>query len=584
MNLGLGMNRNQTHHRRRIAILCLTLCMVMSGLTGRLIFLMVFRGSYYSQKAEDLHQRERTIKAARGRIMDRNGVVLADNRTVCTISVIHNQVEDTEQVTTVLSELLAMPQEEIRKKVEKYSSREIIRTNVDKETGDQIRQQHLAGVKVDEDYKRYYPYDSLASKVLGFTGGDNQGIIGLEVKYENWLKGRNGKILTMTDAAGVELENAFEDREEPVAGHDLTISLDYNIQMYAQQMALKVKEEKGAKQVSVIIMDPQNGELLAMVNVPEFNLNDPFTFNMEIEDESGKTGSKQELLNQMWRNPAINDTYEPGSTFKIITAAAGLEAGVVKLEDTFSCPGFRIVEDRKIRCHKVGGHGSETFLQGAMNSCNPVFIDVGQRLGVEQYYRYFIQFGLKGRTGVDLPGEASTIMHKKENMGLVELATVSFGQSFQITPLQLITTAASIVNGGTRVTPHFGIRAVSQNGEQVHTFTYPQKEGIVSRETSETMRYILEQVVAEGSGKRASLPGYRIGGKTATSEKLPRSLKKYISSFLGFAPADDPQVMALITIDEPVGIYYGGTIAAPVIADIFQNILPYLGIRAEEAS
>ena len=578
------MNRNQTHHRRRIAILCLTLCMVMSGLTGRLIFLMVFRSSYYSQKAEDLHQRERTIKAARGRIMDRNGVVLADNRTVCTISVIHNQVEDTEQVTTVLSELLAMPQEEIRKKVEKYSSREIIRTNVDKETGDQIRQQHLAGVKVDEDYKRYYPYDSLASKVLGFTGGDNQGIIGLEVKYENWLKGRNGKILTMTDAAGVELENAFEDREEPVPGHDLTISLDYNIQMYAQQMALKVKEEKGAKQVSVIIMNPQNGELLAMVNVPEFNLNDPFTFNMEIEDESGKMGSKQELLNQMWRNPAINDTYEPGSTFKIITAAAGLEAGVVKLEDTFSCPGFRIVEDRKIRCHKVGGHGSETFLQGAMNSCNPVFIDVGQRLGVEQYYRYFIQFGLKGKTGVDLPGEASTIMHKKENMGPVELATVSFGQSFQITPLQLITTAASIVNGGTRVTPHFGIRAVSQNGEQVHTFTYPQKEGIVSRETSETMRYLLEQVVAEGSGKRASLPGYRIGGKTATSEKLPRSLKKYISSFLGFAPADDPKVMALITIDEPVGIYYGGTIAAPVIADIFQNILPYLEIPEEVAS
>ena len=558
--------------------------MVMSGLTGRLIFLMVFRSSYYSQKAEDLHQRERTIKAARGRIMDRNGVVLADNRTVCTVSVIHNQVEDTEQVTTVLSELLAMPQEEIRKKVEKYSSREIIRTNVDKETGDQIRQQHLAGVKVDEDYKRYYPYDSLASKVLGFTGGDNQGIIGLEVKYENWLKGRNGKILTMTDAAGVELENAFEDREEPVPGHDLTISLDYNIQMYAQQMALKVKEEKGAKQVSVIIMNPQNGELLAMVNVPEFNLNDPFTFNMEIEDESGKMGSKQELLNQMWRNPAINDTYEPGSTFKIITAAAGLEAGVVKLEDTFSCPGFRIVEDRKIRCHKVGGHGSETFLQGAMNSCNPVFIDVGQRLGVEQYYRYFIQFGLKGKTGVDLPGEASTIMHKKENMGPVELATVSFGQSFQITPLQLITTAASIVNGGTRVTPHFGIRAVSQNGEQVHTFTYPQKEGIVSRETSETMRYILEQVVAEGSGKRASLPGYRIGGKTATSEKLPRSLKKYISSFLGFAPADDPKVMALITIDEPVGIYYGGTIAAPVIADIFQNILPYLEIPAKAAS
>ena len=558
--------------------------MVMSGLTGRLIFLMVFRSSYYSQKAEDLHQRERTIKAARGRIMDRNGVVLADNRTVCTISVIHNQVEDTEQVTTVLSELLAMPQEEIRKKVEKYSSREIIRTNVDKETGDQIRQQHLAGVKVDEDYKRYYPYDSLASKVLGFTGGDNQGIIGLEVKYENWLKGRNGKILTMTDAAGVELENAFEDREEPVPGHDLTISLDYNIQMYAQQMALKVKEEKGAKQVSVIIMDPQNGELLAMVNVPEFNLNDPFTFNMEIEDESGKMGSKQELLNQMWRNPAINDTYEPGSTFKIITAAAGLEAGVVKLEDTFSCPGFRIVEDRKIRCHKVGGHGSETFLQGAMNSCNPVFIDVGQRLGIDRYCQYFEQFGLREKTGIDLPGEASTIMHKKEHMGLVELATVSFGQSFQITPIQLITTAASIIHGGRRVTPHFGVKAVAADESFVHRFSWPEGRRILSEETSKTMRYVLEQVVAEGSGKRASLPGYRIGGKTATSEKLPRSLKKYISSFLGFAPADDPQVMALITIDEPVGIYYGGTIAAPVIADIFQNILPYLEIPAEAAS
>lgn len=578
------MNRNQTHHRRRIAFLCLALCMVMLGLTGRLIFLMIFRSGYYSQKAEDLHQRERTIKAARGRILDRNGVVLADNRTVCTISVIHNQVTDPEQVTAVLSELLGMPAEDIRKKVEKYSSREIVKTNVDKEIGDEIRKQHLAGVKVDEDYKRYYPYDSLASKVLGFTGGDNQGIIGLEVKYEDWLRGQNGKILTMTDAAGVELENAFEDRVEPVAGHDLVISLDYNIQMYVQQMALKAMEEKGAKRVSVIVMNPQNGELLAMVNVPEFNLNDPFSLHVQVEQSQETSASKQDLLNQMWRNPAINDTYEPGSTFKIITAAAGLEAGVVKLEDTFSCPGFRIVEDRKIRCHKVGGHGSETFLQGAMNSCNPVFIDVGQRLGVEQYYHYFTQFGLKGKTGVDLPGEASTIMHKKENMGLVELATVSFGQSFQITPLQLITTAASIVNGGNRVTSHFGLQAVSHDGEQVHTFSYPQKNGIVSKETSETMRYILEQVVAEGSGKRAALPGYRIGGKTATSEKLPRSLKKYISSFLGFAPADDPQVMALITIDEPVGIYYGGTIAAPVIADIFQNILPYLGIQAEPES
>lgn len=575
------MNRNQTHHRRRIAVLCLVFGSLMMGLTGRLVFLMVYRSSYYSQMAEELHQRERTIKAARGRILDRNGVVLADNRTVCTISVIHNQIRDSAQVISVLSETLSVPEETVKKKVEKYSSREIIKTNVDKETGDKIRSFHLDGVKVDEDYKRYYPYDSLASKVLGFTGGDNQGIIGLEVKYEDWLKGSSGKILTMTDAAGVELENAFEDRVEPIPGRDLTISLDFNIQTYAQQMALKVMEEKGAKRVSVIVMNPQNGEILAMVNVPEFNLNEPFTLNVDTDMQDAAV-SKQDLLNQMWRNPAINDTYEPGSTFKIITAAAGLESGAVTLEDHFSCPGFRIVEDRKIRCHKVGGHGSETFLQGVMNSCNPVFIDVGQRLGVDRYYSYFSQFGLLGKTGVDLPGEASTIMHKKENMGLVELATVSFGQSFQITPLQLITTAASIVNGGNRVTPHFGLKVSDAEGEQVHVFSYPQKGRILSKETSETMRYVLEQVVAEGSGKKAAIPGYRIGGKTATSEKLPRSLKKYISSFLGFAPANQPQVMALITIDEPVGIYYGGTIAAPVIADIFQNILPYLEIEAEE--
>lgn len=575
----MGVNRNQTYHRRKIAFLCLACCALMLGLTGRLIFLMVFRSEHYSQMAEDLHQRERTIKAARGQILDRNGTVIATNRTVCTISVIHNQVEKPEEIIQVLARELELSEETVRKKVEKYSSREIIKTNVDKELGDRIRDYKLAGVKVDEDYKRYYPYDSLASKVLGFTGGDNQGIIGLEVKYEDYLKGTNGLILTMADAAGVELENAFEDRVEPVAGADLTISLDVNIQTYAQQAALKVMEEKGAKRVSVIIMDPRNGEILAMVNVPEFNLNDPFTLNVDFPED--ETMSKQDLLNQMWRNPAINDTYEPGSTFKIITAAAGLEAGVVGLEDHFSCPGFRIVEDRKIRCHKTGGHGSETFLQGAMNSCNPVFIDVGQRLGVDQYYHYFTQFGLKGKTGVDLPGEASTIMHKKENMGLVELATVSFGQSFQITPLQLITTASSIINGGNRVTPHFGIKAVSADGERVHEFTYPVTEGIVSEKTSETMRYILEQVVAEGSGKKAYLEGYRIGGKTATSEKLPRSLKKYISSFLGFAPADDPQVIALITIDEPQGVYYGGTIAAPVVADIFQNILPYLGIKSE---
>lgn len=561
-------------------MLCLISCLLMLALTGRLVFLMIFRSQHYSDMAEELHQRERTIKAARGQILDRNGTIIATNRTVCTISVIHNQITDKEQVVEVLSEALELPLEEVRKKVEKYSAREIVATNVDKELGDKIRNFRLNGVKVDEDYKRYYPYNSLASKVLGFTGGDNQGIIGLEIMYEPWLKGTNGLILTQADAAGVEIENAFEDRVEPIAGADLTISLDVNIQTYAQQAALKVMEEKQAKRVSVIVMDPRNGEILAMVNVPEFDLNNPFTLN--VEPEEGSNASKQDLLNQMWRNPSINDTYEPGSTFKIITAAAGLEAGVVGINDKFNCPGFRIVEDRKIRCHKVAGHGAETFLQGAMNSCNPVFIDVGQRLGVDQYYHYFTQFGLLGKTGIDLPGEAATIMHKKENMGLVELATVSFGQSFQITPLQLITTASSIINGGNRVTPHFGIQAVSADKTSIRKFSYPVKEGIVSKETSETMRYILENVVAEGSGNKAALPGYRIGGKTATSEKLPRSLKKYISSFVGFAPANNPEVIALITIDEPVGIYYGGTIAAPVIADLFKNILPYLGIEAEE--
>ncbi|MCI8607763.1 MAG: peptidoglycan glycosyltransferase [Hungatella sp.] len=573
------MIQSKSHHRGKMAAVWLVSSLLMAGLMGRLVYLMIFRSEHYSQMAEDLHQRERTIKAARGQILDRNGTVIATNRTVCTISVIHNQITDKDQVAETLSRTLGLAEDEVRKKVEKYSAREIVAVNVDKELGDAIRNCHLDGVKVDEDYRRYYPYGSLASKVLGFTGGDNQGIIGLEVVYEEWLKGKNGLILTQADAAGVEIDNAFEDRVEPVAGADLTISLDVNIQTYAQQAALKVMEEKGAKRVSMIVMNPRNGEILAMVNVPEFDLNDPFTLN--VEPQEGTAASKQELLNQMWRNPSINDTYEPGSTFKIITAAAGLEAGVVRLEDRFSCPGFRIVEDRKIRCHKVGGHGAEDFLQGAMNSCNPVFIDVGQRLGVDQYYHYFTQFGLLGKTGIDLPGEASTIMHKKENMGLVELATVSFGQSFQITPLQLITTAASIVNGGNRVTPHFGVRAVSSDGEMVRKFSYPVREGVVSAQTSETMRYILEHVVSEGSGKKAALEGYRIGGKTATSEKLPRSLKKYISSFVGFAPADDPQVIALVTIDEPVGIYYGGTIAAPVIADLFQNILPYLGINAE---
>lgn len=575
------MNTNQTHHREKIAILCFLLCICMAGLMGRLFFLMMYRSEHYSQMAEDLHERERTIKAARGNIVDAKGVVIATNRTVCTISVIHNQVKDPETVIRTLCAELGLEEETVRKKVEKRSSREIIRTNVDKALGDKIRNFHLAGVKVDEDYKRYYPFDSLASKVLGFTGGDNQGIIGLEVMYEPWLKGINGTILTMTDAAGVEIENAFEDRVEPVAGNDLHISLDVNIQQYAEQAAYETMEKKQANRVSIIVMNPQNGEILAMVSVPEFNLNDPFTLN--VEPEAGLSAAeKQERLNQMWRNPCLNDTYEPGSTFKIITAAAGLEAGVVGLEDRFSCPGFRVVEDRKIRCHKVGGHGGETFLQGAMNSCNPVFIDVGQRLGIDNYYHYFEQFGLKEKTGIDLPGEAGTIMHKKENMGLVELATVSFGQSFQITPIQLITTAASIINGGNRITPHFGVKVVSKEQGTIHRFDYPVTEQIVSEETSATMRYILEQVVAEGSGKKAAIPGYRIGGKTATSEKLPRSLKKYISSFIGFAPADDPQVIALITIDEPQGVYYGGTIAAPVISDIFLNILPYLGIEGAQ--
>ena len=576
------MNRNQTHHRGRIAFVCIMLCLCMAGLTGRLFFLMIYKADYYSEMAEDLHQRERTIKAARGRILDRNGVVIADNRTVCTISVVHNQIEDPESVIRILSGELGVPEDTVRKKVEKYSAREIIKTNVDKKEGHKSRAQGLAGVKVDEDYKRYYPYDSLASRVLGFTGGDNQGIIGLEVQYEKYLKGQDGKILTLSNAAGVEIENAAEDRIEPVAGNDLVVTLDVNIQKYAEQAAYQVMEKKQANSVSVVVMNPKNGEILAMVNVPEFNLNEPFTLIPGIAaDGDGKTS--QDLLNQMWRNKCINDTYEPGSTFKIVTAAAGLEAGVVKLTDNFSCPGFRVVEDRKIRCHKVGGHGGETFLQGMMNSCNPVLIDVGQRLGVDNYYKYFAQFGLLGKTGIDLPGEAATIMHKKENMGLVELATVSFGQSFQITPLQLITTASSVINGGNRVTPHLAVKSVSPQTGSVHKFEFPLGDRILSEETSSTMRYILEQVVSEGSGKNAKIEGYRIGGKTATSEKLPRSLKKYISSFVGFAPADDPQVIALITIDEPEGIYYGGTIAAPVVGSIFENILPYLGIPKTEA-
>ena len=573
----LEMAEFLTYHRKKILVVFVISALLMTGLCGQLGFLMIARSDHYSKMADALHERERTIKAARGEIVDRTGTVIAANRTVCTVSVIYNQVKEPEKVIRELARILDLSEEEVRKKVEKWSSREIIRTNVEKSVGDEIMNLGLSGVKVDEDYRRYYPYGSLASKVLGFTGADNQGIIGLEVMYEKYLKGQDGLILTLSDAKGTELQNAAEERVEPIPGNTLTVSLDVNIQKYAEQAAYQVMEKKGAKAVSIIIMNPQNGEIYAMVNAPEFDLNDPFSLSGE---SSGLTGAElQDARNKMWRNRCINDTYEPGSTFKIITAAAGLEAGVVHLDDKFSCPGFRIVEDRKIRCHKVGGHGAETFLQGAMNSCNPVFIDVGQRLGVDSFYHYFEQFGLLGKTGIDLPGEAATIMHKKENMGLVELATVSFGQSFQITPIQLITTASSIINGGRRITPHFAVSAESTDGMFYRKFSYPERSGVVSGSTSETMRYILEQVVAEGSGKRAKLPEYRIGGKTATSEKLPRSLKKYISSFLGFVPADDPQVIALITIDEPVGIYYGGTIAAPVIADIFSNILPYLDVE-----
>lgn len=570
--------RNKTFNRRKIMIIFVAVLLLMVFLMGRLVYLMIFCSEYYGVRAENLHERERDIKAARGNIYDRNGVVLAENKTVCTISVIHSQIEDPEKVIAVLTKELGMSEETVRKRVEKVSSIERIKTNVEKETGDAIRAYELAGVKIDEDYKRYYPYNELASKVIGFTGGDNQGIIGIEVKYDEYLEGINGKILTLTDARGVEIKNAGERRSEPVEGDDLYLSLDYNIQMYAAQAAVKVREEKQADSVSILVMNPQNGEILAMVNEPEFNLNEPFALNTEIETELSEE-EKQNALNKMWRNQCINDTYEPGSTFKIITASAALEEGKVSLSDQFNCPGYKIVEDRRIRCHKVGGHGAEDFTHGIMNSCNPVFIEIGLRIGSDRFCDYFEQFGLLSRTNIDLPGEASTIMHKRENIGQVELATMSFGQSFQITPIQLATTVSSIINGGNRVTPHFGVETKNAEGEVTHTFVYGQKEHIVSEETSTTMRYLLEKVVSEGSGKNAALEGFSIGGKTATSQTLPRSEKRYISSFLGFAPADDPQVLALIIINNPQGVYYGGTIAAPVCRDLFSNILPYLGIE-----
>ena len=571
--------QNRTYNKKKMLVVFCAACIIIFALIARLVYLMIFDAGYYQKKAEALHEREREIKAARGEIVDRNGNVLATNKTVCTISVIHSQIEDPKAVIQTLARELEMEEASVRRRVEKVSSMEKVKTNVDKETGDRIRGYNLAGVKVDEDFKRYYVYDELASKVLGFTGGDNQGIIGLEVKYEENLKGKNGTILTVTDARGIELEGVAEDRVEPVAGNTLQISLDYNIQFFCTQAAYKVMEEKQADSVSVILMNPQNGEILAMVNAPEFNLNDPFTLNT---DASGVTDEeKQNLLNQMWRNGCINDTYEPGSTFKIITSSACLEEGVVSLSDSFSCPGYRMVEDRKIRCHKVGGHGAETFVQGLQNSCNPVFIDIGLRLGADRFYDYFKQFGLMSLTNVDLPGEAGTIMHKKEDIGIVELATMTFGQSFQITPIQMLTTVSSLINGGRRVTPHFGMAVLDRDGTQIREFSYKEKKGVVSEETSATMRTLLESVVTEGGGKKAYIEGYRIGGKTATSQTLPRSAHKYIASFIGFAPADDPQVIGMVVIHNPQGVYYGGTIAAPVLQSIYDNVLPYLGIQKE---
>lgn len=597
------MKKNMTFHKKKIWVVFVCCILMMSGLIGRLVYLMCFRSDHYYEKAKDLHERERDIKAARGKILDAKGNVLASNRTVCTISVIHSQIKEPEKVIALLTQKLKMDEATVRKRVEKVSSIERVKTNVEKSVGDEIRESNLAGVKVDEDYKRYYPYGSLASKVIGFTGGDNQGIIGLEVKYEDILKGEPGKILTTTDARGVEIDKLGETRQDPEEGKSLILSLDANIQEYAQQAALKVMEEKQAERVSILLMNPQNGEIYACVNVPEFDLNDPFTLNEDlqakldmreeqtIEKETEQTAAqiaaktkskrKQELLNQMWRNPCMNDTYEPGSTFKIITMSAGLEAGVVTPNDRFYCPGYKLVEDRRIHCAKRIGHGSQNFVEGAQNSCNPVFIEVGLRLGVDRYYKYFRQFGLLDKTGIDLPGEAGTIMHQKKNMGEVELATVSFGQSFQITPVQLATTVSSLINGGRRITPHFGVAVLNPDGTEGKKLEFPVKEGIVSEETSKKVREILETVVSQGSGKNAKIEGYSIGGKTATSQTLPRSANRYISSFLGFAPAENPQVLGLCIIHNPQGIYYGGTIAAPVIRSIFENILPYLGIEKD---
>jgi stage V sporulation protein D (sporulation-specific penicillin-binding protein) len=570
-------NRNLTYQKRKTFVVCVMSIAALMALAVRVGYIMTIKSEHYSELADNVHERERDIKAARGRIIDKTGVVLADNKTVCTISVIHNQITDSEKVISVLSNELGLSEDYVRKQVKKYSAREYIKSNVDKAIGDRIREYELDGVKVDEDYKRYYPYGELASKVLGFTGGDNQGIIGLEVKYDEYMTGEKGQILTLTDAKGIELEGMWEQRIEPIAGDDLYVSIDVNIQKYATQLAYQAYETKQAKGVSIIVMDVNNGEILAMTDVPEFDLNAPFTLTEEYITED-TTLSTQDLLNQMWRNGCINDTYEPGSTFKIITAAAGLESGAVTLEDHFNCPGYIIVDDRRIRCHKTTGHGSETFVDGFKVSCNPVFVNVGLRIGAETYYNYFTKFGLKQKTGIDVPGEAGTIMHALDNIGNVELATISFGQSFQITPIRLMATVAALINGGNLITPHFGVKAVSTDGSQIEEFTYPVTTEIVSTETTENLKYMLEKVVSEGGGTNARIEGYRIGGKTATSQTLPRNSGNYIASFIGFAPADNPQIMALAIIDTPQGQYYGGQIAAPIVRQLFENILPYLGI------
>lgn len=573
----------KTRHKKKIWFAGLCIMLIFIVLAAQMSYIMVFCSEYYLARADDLHERERSIKASRGRILDANGVVLASNKTVCTISVIHSQIKEPEKVIKILCDELELTDEQVRKRVEKVTSIERIKTNVDKETGDRIRNYALDGVKVDEDYKRYYPYGSLASKVIGFTGSDNQGIVGLEVKYDSWLSGDNGKILTLTDARGIELEGMQENRKEPVAGMDITLSIDYNIQMYAQQLANKALEEKQAKTVSVIVMNPQNGEIIAMVNAPEYDLNSPYELN--FEPESVVTGQAyQDLLNSMWRNKCTNDTYEPGSTFKMITATAALETGAATLDSHYTCPGYKIVEDRRIRCAKITGHGPQDFTHTVMNSCNPAFIEWGLRVGVDNYFDYMGKLGILEKTGIDLPGEASTIMHKKENVGQVELATMSFGQSFQITPMQLLRAASAIINGGTLVTPHFAVKASDAEGDNVKVFEYETKENAIKKETSETMKGILEKVVSEGGGKNAYIEGFSIGGKTATSQKLPRGNGKYISSFIGFAPVENPQVIAMCIIDEPVGVYYGGTIAAPVVKQLFENVLPYMGIEKTEQS